>query len=165
MRKTHTFGGSRMKAAFVEDFDLFKQFKELAKERYRQRVNLILHRLTERVMISTAVWEGETLANWRWSVGSPATGNIEAFGTDDPGPTNTMQLGAEPRRGANERPMLASLSRIKALKTLPDKIFLTNTGTIAMEMEYGMVPGAPGQRVRSEGMLRLAVAEAAILRI
>lgn len=157
-----TFGGSQIKGSLDYDSTIWKLLKTAIQTEYSRRITALLVHLNREVSMHTAVWQGETLVNWKWSVGAPDLSHRNAANSGPTGPTNTMSLGSEPRRPANQSPVTASLMRVLAQVNVrvPALIFLTNTGEVAEEMEFGQVPGGTGQRIRTSGMLRLAMREA-----
>lgn len=105
------------------------------------------------MMSATPVWSGETVRNYVWAKGKrPSGGTKEPIGTGDPGPTNSMSLGAEPRRGANEG---AAKQEMEAAISGDKLVSLFATNTIAASkwdlVDNGSIPGGPGQRRRGPG--------------
>lgn len=76
-------------------------------------VTKIATELTIDMMSNTPVWSGETVRNYAWGTSMPSGGPEKEIGSQDPGATNSMSLGSEPRRPANEA---AALSEIKSIK-------------------------------------------------
>jgi hypothetical protein len=58
--------------------------------------------LVDALMARTPVWSGETVRNYAVGVGSAPSGAKSAIGGVEPGDTNNMPLGPEPRRARNE---------------------------------------------------------------
>jgi hypothetical protein len=138
-------------AALADKFAARAQAKIIAHR------NAVISALTDHVAKLTPVWEGDTLQNWKWSVGSPNLTHREPVGGIDPGATNSMPLGSEPRRPMNTPPIFESLAAVLAYDGL-DSIYLTNASEGAVPLEYGLWPGGPGQVSRSpNGILRLAL--------
>jgi len=123
----------------------------------------------ETMMALTPVWTGETVANYHVSAGLTAEGgHREPEGTGDPGPTNQLPLGAEPRRPANEalprQEMSAVLGQIN--DKLKDVTISNSVDPAKWDMiDNGAAPGGPpgyplgpNQRQRSPGgVSRVAV--------
>jgi hypothetical protein len=153
--------GSKVGAQVSNPFEhAFKDFFEKAEDRYTRHENAILVRLNERILANTPVWEGDTILNWRWSTQAPSMDHEEPRGQGiDPGHTNDMALGEEPRRAINEeRPRRSLAGALKAKK--PVDIYLTNTSDSASALEYGLLPTPENSRVNgSKGIVRLAIAE------
>ncbi len=161
MTNSSNFGGRYVSVIAEDNFDIFKTMKDTVEFDSKNQINLLLERLNDLITINTAVWEGETLVNWSWSVGTPNLIHRQPIGAGDPGHTSTMALGSEPRRPANQAIVDRSLQAILALKKIPPVIYLTNVGEVATEMEYGMVPTAERSRTPN-GMLRLATRTASL---
>jgi hypothetical protein len=107
--------------------------------------------IQEELFANTPVWSGETVRNFRFAVGAPPSrGTLPAIGTGEPGPTNHLPLGAEPRRPANEAAARADLEAALSFKRLVD-VFGTNTvaATKWNLLDSGVAP-APG-RSRTPG--------------
>lgn len=86
---------------------------EKLEEKAAVEVTSIAVELTVALMENTPVWSGETVRNYAWGTTMPGTGAVKEIGSSDPGPTNSMSLGSEPRRPANEA---AALSEVKSIK-------------------------------------------------
>lgn len=138
---------------------MFEQFFDKAEAQFTRQENALLIKLNEKILANTPVWEGDTILNWRWSTRFPDMRHEEPRGDVDPGPTNIMPLGDEPRRKANEvRPRRSLAGALKAKK--PVDIWLTNTSDSAVALEYGLLPTPALSRVDgSKGIVRLAIAE------
>jgi hypothetical protein len=153
--------GSLLKAQINNPFaHVFKDFFEQVEDRVTRRENSILIALNDRILANTPVWEGDTILNWRWSTVAPQMEHEEPRGQNiDPGHTNEMPLGMEPRRAINEeRPRRSLIGALKAKK--PVDIFLTNTSDSAAALEYGLLPTPERSRVDgNKGIVRLAIAE------
>jgi hypothetical protein len=153
--------GSKLKYAATNPFEhQFKSFFDAAEDALGRKENAVLVALNEKVLAHTPVWEGDTILNWRWSTRAPDMRHEEPRGQEiDPGPTNTMALGEEPRRKINEqRPRRSLAAALKAKK--PVDIYLTNTADSAVALEYGMLPTPATSRVdAAKGIVRLAIAE------
>lgn len=82
--------------------------------------------LTQNLFENTPVWSGETVRNYVWGAGRvPGGASRGAVGSGAPGPTNSMVMGSEPRRGANEAAALAEMNSVLAVNKLTD-FFVTN---------------------------------------
>jgi hypothetical protein len=94
----------------------FDNFFQKATDLLVKREDTILIALNEKILALTPVWEGDALINWRWSTRAPMSGHINPVESpEDPGHTNKMPLGAEPRRAANEaRPRASLLAALAA---------------------------------------------------
>ncbi|AFU86571.1 tail completion or Neck1 protein [Caulobacter phage CcrRogue] len=151
-------GGAKLN--FYTDGNLeaaFKRFFATAEKRYDERADRLLIRLNELILSRTPVWEGDTIHNWRWSTRAPDMRHEDPIGGVDPGRTNDMPLGVEPRRRANEaRPRQSLAGALRAKE--PIDIYLTNTAESAVDLEYGLLP-TKAQSRNSMGMVRISVKE------
>lgn len=142
-----------------------KRFEDSIEQRHKAMLVKFAVSLNDKLLARTPVWEGTTLRNWQWSLGSPKRSVKQAEGQGiEPGPTNMMALGAEPRRGANESAQRADFAVfLSTLMASPaskvPNIFLTNPAPNAMAVEYGELPSPDRSRTPSGGVLRLALAE------
>ena len=137
-------------------------FRLCVAQAYNRQIIKFAIMLNERLLAKTPVWEGETLRNWRWTIGAPDLGPpIPAVGGTEPGHTNSMALGTEPRRASNEDAQRAGfaifLGELEASKE-PVSVYLTNTAKSAMGVELGLLP-TPGQSRSPKGVLYLSVIE------
>ena len=131
---------------------LYPEFEEEAGEYEREFVIA----LNKRILALTPVWEGDSIANYVWSVGSPLLSHRDPIGSGPPGHTNQMSLGEEPRRPANEALVRESLATVLAAK-LPADIYMTNSAEGIVDLEYGQRPTPQTSRVSGAGMVRLAI--------
>lgn len=101
----------------------------------------------ETMMSVTPVWTGETVANYHVSLGRTATGGFrDAVGSEDPGHTNKMPLGVEPRRPANEAAARAEMTAtIGAIgEHLKDVVISNSVEDSKWDMiDNGAAPGGP----------------------
>lgn len=99
-------------------------------------VNTVHESLTSK----TPVYSGQTVRNYRWSVGSPYSGPaLEALGTEEPGNTGSMPLGTEPRRSANEEDSAKTL-RLLDFKNPFKAFYVTNKSPAISGLEKGELP-------------------------
>lgn len=156
---------SRFEASFSGSLrKILQRYEVQAHRAYQRAVDHFVVNLNKTLIDNTPVWEGTTLRNWRWAVGHAdlSAPHDPAGGSIPPGHTNSMALGSEPRRGANEMAELTDfasfLSQLHARHGEPINIYLTNTADSAVPMEYGSVP-TKSQSRRPRGVLLLAVLE------
>lgn len=138
----------------------FKDFFEGVTDKVSDNERAMLVKLNEKILAATPVWMGDALLNWRWSTRAPDLSHEPARGgSTPPGQTNSMPLGEEPRRAANEsRPRRSLAAALRA--KFPTTIYLTNTSPHATELEYGLLPTPERSRVNAaKGIVRLAIAE------
>lgn len=97
-------------------------FEKRAVAEVKRAARLLMTNLFE----NTPVWSGETVRNYAWGVGRlPFGGTRSAIGSGNPGPTNAMVMGSEPRRGPNEAAALQDMDSVLTLTKLSD-LFVTN---------------------------------------
>lgn len=135
-----------------DDAAIFADIKKDMRKRVGRAVEL-MHRLSTS---KVPVWKGTALANMQWQAGSPFQGTVEAGGGDkDPGPTNSMRVGSEPRRPENQAIADASLDRLNLEN--PFQIFyLTNNTPHMRRIEFGLPP-RDGLKARApKGVFRLS---------
>ena len=100
----------------------------------------------------TPVWEGQVLRSYTVSIDSPVTANRQPLGTGDPGPTNSMALGDEPRRGPNEAAVRSEAAgALRALSRGLRTVWVTNGSDLWDLVDSGGAPGGPGQQIRNPG--------------
>lgn len=143
---------------------LFEQVKVEAQECLTRRIERIAVLLNEKLMEKTPVWSGSTIRNWNWSIGAPDMDVHEPEGQGTPpGPTNSMSIGSEPRRGENisaqKLDFEVFLAELRATRQV-EMVYLTNASKAATLVEYGLAPGGPDQVVRApSGVLRVSIQE------
>lgn len=101
----------------------------------------------------TPVHSGLAVRNYIWTTGQPSTSMFDAIDNGPPGPTNSMELGQEPRRSVNEDAARASLSAIDFSNPFQTFI-LTNNAKDIEGLEYGLLPTPQSSRSPS-GMFGL----------
>lgn len=117
--------------------------------------------IQESLFEQTPVWSGETVRNFGWNVGAPpARGTKPAIGSGEPGPTNHLPLGAEPRRPENEAAVWSELNSLLTFNKLAD-LYVTNTvaATKWNMIDAGVAP-APG-KARNPGGVEAPAMQAA----
>lgn len=118
-----------------------------------ERAAACVQTLVDELMAGTPVWSGETVRNYSASVGTTASATKQApIDNGDPGPTNAMALGAEPRRGPNEAAVRSEVAGVVSRDKLQN--YAIGNGIDADKwdlVENGGAPGGPGQRVRYPG--------------
>lgn len=154
------FSISTNKGGFLKALNRFEDGITLS---YKKMLVKFAVQMNERLLARTPVWEGTTIRNWQWALGSPTRSVKPAEGGQiDPGPTNTMALGQEPRRAVNEAAQRSDfavfLARLMAEQKVPN-IYLTNPAPNAAGVEYGMLPTAERSRTPAGGVIRMALAE------
>lgn len=134
----------------------FQDYFQATKKKMVDKEKKILIQLNDAILALTPVWEGELIVNWTWSTKAPKNLHIEPVQSPaDPGHTNEMALGTEPRRRANSVRPKQSLAGALTAKD-PVDIFLTNASPIAVDAEYGLIP-TPDKSRSANGIVRLAI--------
>ena len=145
----------RNKASFLGEIK-FAIPKQEAK--FKKLVEGVTWSLHTEITWHTPVWSGEALASYIWSIGSPSSeGPLEPVDTGDPGPTNSMSIGEEPRRNANQQEADESYEKLTFAN--PYKVFYLNNNTPHIGgLEYGLLPEDPLRQRSPNGMFGLALA-------
>jgi hypothetical protein len=120
------------------------------KKRLGQGIADICMEADETIKSMTPVWSGLAVRNYIWTIGAPASGVIDPINNGPPGPTNSMALGAEPRRDANEAASRETLLALDFSNPFQTFTLVNNAPTIA-GLEYGLLP-TPEQSRSPNGM-------------
>lgn len=131
------------------------KFEEQAVQEVKDTARYLLEQLFER----TPVWEGTTVRNFNVSTGGYSMAFSQPSGIGDPGPTNLMSLGSEPRRGANESAARSAAENALTFKKLTD-VYINNTSPHGEMIDLGEAPGGAGQRIRNPGGVSMLAAAA-----
>ena len=152
-------GGGAFTAGTTGDLRKSLQaYRALAQTTFEQHRATLLRALNEQVLARTPVWEGDTIANWRWSVGAPTGEFVEPEDNGPPGSTGSMALGSEPRRSVNEQQSRESLeAAISESRGKMVDIWLENNSEGAVPLEYGQWPTPDRTRTPAGGIVRIAV--------
>lgn len=130
--------------------------KLLPDELIRMKLNYALPFVHKEVTSKTPVWSGAALRNWVWTTGQPYNGPaMPALGSMEPGATNSMPLGAEPRRPINQAAADASFGQISTRNPY-QQFWLANNDPDIMDLEYGKLP-TPARSRSPRGMVRVTV--------
>ena len=117
---------------------------------FAKNLNHLVTEIDSQIKSVTPVHTGQAVRNYIWTVGTPNNITYDAIDNGDPGRTNSMALGEEPRRGVNESAAAQSLPSL-ALATNPfGVIYLTHHSPDIVGLEKGVLPGPP-LRSRSPG--------------
>lgn len=138
-------------------FSGLKQAEKKMVDCFRTRVIGVIRIMHDEVTAFTPVWSGSALANYQWSIGSPKDNFVDYASVGDPGPTNTMSLGVEPRRPLNQMIADASLLMIGNLSDPFVYVWLTNNDPDIGGLEDGSLPPPPLRQRSPRGMLGLSV--------
>jgi hypothetical protein len=134
---------------------IIERIEKVAADKMERAVRAIHKELLD----NTPVWSGEVVANYQVTVGAPATGTVQHNEQGDPGPTNSMPLGAEPRRAANEEIARQSLEAVDFSK-VHGSVFITNNVPHAVPLNYGELPSEDTSRTPAGGFVDKAIEEA-----
>jgi hypothetical protein len=105
----------------------------------------------------TPVNTGEAVRNYIWTIGTPNEIAQPAIDNGPTGPTNSMPLGAEPRRHVNEEAADASLLSLNMSN--PFQTFICSNVSPDIEgLELGILPGPPWKSRSPNGMFGLVQA-------
>lgn len=122
----------------------------------------------------TPVWAGETIRNYAWGLnGAPAGGHRDPIGgpgyvagvgwsqqrKGDPGDTNHMSLGGEPRREANEAAVRSEMEGVLSGVRDLGILTVTNFGEIWDLVDNGGAPSS--DRARNPGGVSLLAEQSA----
>ncbi len=119
--------------------------------RIAQNISNLIHDIDGFIKSVTPVNTGQAVRNYIWTMGSPFAGTLDAIDNGPPGPTNSMALGAEPRRAVNEAAAAESLSSIN-MRDPFGVIYLTNNSPDIVGLEMGLLPGPPLKSRSPQGM-------------
>lgn len=123
--------------------------------RFTQNVERLVHEVHEFITAKTPVNTGQAVRNMIWVRGEGHSIVMDALGSGDPGPTNSMALGTEPRRAENESAARDTLAGLNLGN--PFGVFtLQNNSPDIVGLETGIYPGAPLKSRSPSGMFGLA---------
>lgn len=124
-------------------------------EKHLYRITHAIDELHVAIEERTPVWSGSAVANFQWSNGSPNYTFIEPIDNGDPGPTNTMALGTEPRRPPNAQLSLDSLMSLD-IGDGTGIYYLNNNDPDIEDLEMGALP-TPALSRSPAGMIDVSV--------
>lgn len=130
--------------------------KATIKKRHLYRITMAIHIMHEAVEERTPVWSGSAVANYKWSVGSPDYTYVEPYDNGDPGPTNSMALGTEPRRPPNAEIAVMSMHDMPIGNGF-GRYYLNNNDPDIEGLEMGQLPPAPLVSRSPFGMVNLSL--------
>lgn len=122
-------------------------------KRLSRGIEEVCQEIDDTIKAHTPVNTGKAVRNYNWSAGAPDYTVHEAIDNGPTGPTNSMQLGAEPRRDVNERAAAASLARVDFSNPF-QAFFLTNSADDIEGLEFGLLP-TPEKSRSPNGMFGL----------
>ena len=138
---------------------LFTAVKEL-EQRAIEEVQHATVVVVRECMKNTPVWEGEVVRNYNAGIGGGSGGGVKApIGGVAPGNTNSMPLGSEPRRPANEAAALADVNAsISGMRSLSD-VVIGNSSANFNRADSGAAP-TPQSARNPGGIVRPALSSA-----
>lgn len=138
---------------------LFSGVKELEQKAIKE-VQSATVVVVKECMNNTPVWEGEVVRNFTAGVGSaPGGAAKKPIGGVDPGPTNSMALGSEPRRPANEAAAMSDVKgAVTGMRSLQD-VFIGNASDNFNRADSGAAP-TPQTARNPGGIVRPALSSA-----
>jgi hypothetical protein len=120
--------------------------------RFAQNIETLCEDIDKHIKALTPVNTGEAVRNYIWTTGTPNSTVYKAIANGPTGPTNSMRLGSEPRRPANEAAAAESLKSLN-LKANPfATIYLSNVAQDIVGLELGILPGPPYRSRSPQGM-------------
>lgn len=117
-------------------------------------VRKTVHAVHESLVSKTPVYTGQTVRNYVWSDEEPNRLVFEALGSGDPGHTNAMALGAEPRRAENEAASRATLKSLDYTNPYKKYTVMNNSPSVS-GLEAGELPGKGMSSRSPKGMFML----------
>ena len=125
--------------------------------RIARNIGEIIVEIDDLIKSLTPVNTGQAVRNYIWTMNSPFRGVLDPIDNGPPGPTNSMALGTEPRRGPNEAAAAESLGNIN-MRDPFGVIYLTNTSPDIVGLELGLLPGPPLKSRSPQGMFGITQA-------
>lgn len=120
-------------------------------------VSRLIHDIDGFIKARTPVNTGSAVRNYIWTTDTPFSGYHDPIDNGDPGPTNSMTLGTEPRRAVNEAAAAESLGNLDMSNPFQHFI-LTNNDPDIEGLEMGLLPGPPLASRSPNGMFGVAQA-------
>lgn len=129
-----------------------------AERKFALNLDALVRDIDDHIKALTPVNTGQAVRNYIWSVGQPNSVVYEAIDNGPPGPTNSMTLGSEPRRGPNEAAAARSLGTLGIAANPFAVIYLTNLSPDIEGLELGLLPGPPLRSRSPSGMFGITAA-------
>jgi len=142
--------------SFIASNKFFEKIPRIVLTKTLRAVTKVVHRS---LLAKTPVYTGETVRNYILTMDSPHGGVVfPPIGIQDTGPTNSMSLGTEPRRAANEAASLATQGNLN-LSDPFKKIFISNASPAVAGLEMGLLPPPPLRSRSPQGMFAITLME------
>jgi hypothetical protein len=145
MAQTGIIGKDRARSDAMASIDKLEK-------RFAQNVNWLVNEIDNHIKSVTPVNTGQAVRNYIWSRNVASSITYDAIDNGPPGPTNSMALGQEPRRGVNEAAAAQSLSALNALGDPFGELILANNSPDIVGLERGDLPGPPLRSRSPAGM-------------
>lgn len=131
---------------------------EEMERKFAQNLDALVRDIDDHIKALTPVNTGQAVRNYIWSIGTPNAIVYEAIDNGPPGPTNSMALGSEPRRGPNEEAAARSIGSLGLVANPFTEVILTNLSPDIQGLEYGLLPGPPLRSRSPSGMFGITAA-------
>lgn len=126
--------------------------------RFARNVEELIHDIDKHIKSLTPVNTGQAVRNYIWSRNTPNSIVYEAVNNGPPGPTNSMSLGSEPRRGPNEAAAAESLGTLGVTENPFATFYLSNMSPDIVGLDLGILPGPPLKSRSPRGMFGITQA-------
>ncbi len=125
---------------------------EALEKKFAQNITALVQDIDDHIKSLTPVNTGQAVRNYIWTRGVPNAVVFDAIDNGPPGPTNSMALGTEPRRGVNEAAAAGSIGSLGTTGNPFGVIYLTNNSPDIVGLEMGILPGPPFKSRSPQGM-------------
>ncbi|UIS25209.1 hypothetical protein [Erythrobacter phage vB_EliS-L02] len=156
MPKTGIVGKDRARSEALASIDKLE-------DKFARNLHWLVHEIDRHIKAVTPVNTGQAVRNYIWTRETPSKIVYDAIDNGDPGPTNSMALGQEPRRGVNEAAAAQSLTSLNLLGDPFGEIILTNNSPDIEGLEKGLLPGPPLRSRSPSGMFGITASYANVL--
>lgn len=123
-----------------------------AEARFAANLEDVVREIDEHIKAVTPVNTGQAVRNYIWSMNTPNSVVHDAIDSGPVGRTNSMALGVEPRRAANENASAETISSLNLRANPFGVIHLTNLSPDIVGLEAGTLPGPPLRSRSPNGM-------------
>lgn len=125
---------------------------EALEKRFATNVETLVREIDTHIKALTPVNTGQAVRNYIWTRDTPNSIVYDAIDNGPTGNTNSMALGAEPRRGPNEDAAAQTLASLNAGSNPFGVFYLTNLSPDIVGLELGLLPGPPMKSRSPNGM-------------
>lgn len=120
--------------------------------RFAANLSEVVQEIDDHIKAVTPVNTGQAVRNYIWTRETPNSIVYDAIDNGPVGPTNSMPLGVEPRRGVNEDAAAESLAGLDIEVNPFGTFYLTNLSPDIVGLEAGTLPGPPLRSRSPNGM-------------